>query len=161
MQFAVAAGAKAWVTSSSEEKIARARSLGAQGGFKYTDPDWPSAAAKNPGGFDVIIDSAGGEGFSKLIDAAAAGGRIAFFGATRGDPPVLPMRKVFWRQLSIFGTTMGSPADWSAMVSFVGRHQLRPVVSDVFTLDRAGEAFALMEKGAQFGKIVVTMPDHG
>lgn len=157
MQFAAAAGAEVWVTSSAEDKIARARELGAKGGFLYTDENWPAAAAKTPGLFDVIIDSAGGPGFGKLIDAAAAGARIAFFGATRGDPPVLPMRKIFWRQISLLGTTMGSPSDWEAMVSFVSRHKLRPVVSEVFPLARAAEAFGLMERSAQFGKIVVKM----
>jgi zinc-binding alcohol dehydrogenase/oxidoreductase len=155
LQYAVAAGAQVWVTSSSKDKIAKAVALGAKGGFDYTQPDWSKVAAKVPGSFDVIIDSAGGPGFSQLVDVAAPGGRIAFFGATRGDPPTLPMRKVFWRQLSLLGTTMGSPADWSAMVSFVGRHKLRPVVSDVFPLERAADAFALMERSEQFGKIVV------
>jgi zinc-binding alcohol dehydrogenase/oxidoreductase len=155
LQFAVAAGAQVWVTSSSAQKIAQAVELGAKGGFDYSRADWTTAVAKGPGQFDVIVDSAGGPGFGKLIDVGAPGGRIAFFGATRGDPPVLPMRKVFWRQLSLLGTTMGSPADWSAMISFVGRHQLRPVVSEVFSLDQAAEAFALMERGAQFGKIVI------
>jgi zinc-binding alcohol dehydrogenase/oxidoreductase len=157
MQFAVAAGAEVWVTSSSEEKIARAVSLGAKGGFDYRREDWAAEAAKRAGQFQVIVDSAGGAGFGKLIDVAAAGGRIVFFGATRGDPATLPMRKIFWRQLSLLGTTMGSPADWSAMVSFVARHKLRPVVSDVFPLERAGEAFTRMEQSAQFGKIVVKM----
>jgi NADPH:quinone reductase-like Zn-dependent oxidoreductase len=155
MQFAVAAGAEVWVTSSSPEKIARAVSLGAKGGFDYRKGGWTSDALQRAGGFDVIVDSAGGEGFGKLIDVAAPGGRIAFFGATRGDPPTLPMRKVFWRQLTLCGTTMGSPADWSAMVSFVNAHKLRPVVSEVFPLARAGEAFAHMERSAQFGKIVL------
>lgn len=155
MQFAVAAKAEVWVTSSSPAKIARAVELGAKGGFNYADPEWAKAAAKAPGLFDVIIDSAGGDGFERLIDVAAAGGRVVFFGATRGNPPVLPMRKIFWRQISLLGTTMGSPADWQAMTMFVAKHKLRPVVSDVFPLDRAAEAFALMEKGEQFGKIVV------
>lgn len=157
MQFGVAAKAEVWVTSSSDEKIAQAVELGAKGGFKYTDADWTARAAKSPGPFDVIVDSAGGEGFSKLIDVAAPGGRIVFFGATRGDPPVLPMRKVFWRHLSLLGTTMGSPADWDAMVGFVARQKLRPVVSAVFRLEQAAEAFALMERSGQFGKIVVTI----
>lgn len=157
LQFAVAAIAEAWVTSSSEKKIARAVELGARGGFNYRDETWVAAATKQAGAFDVIIDSAGGEGFGKLIDAAAPGARIVFFGATRGDPPVLPMRKVFWRQLSLLGTTMGSPSDWQAMIAFVTREHLRPVVSEVFPLARAGDAFALMERGEQFGKIVVVM----
>ncbi len=155
MQFAIAAGAHVWVTSSSDAKIEKAVKLGAKGGFNYTDERWTAAAVSGPGAFDVIVDSAGGPGFGNLLDVAAAGGRVAFFGATRGDPAALPLRKIFWRQLSLLGTTMGSPADWAAMVQFVEDHQIRPVVSDVFPLDRAGDAFALMERGAQFGKIVV------
>ena len=155
MQFAVALGAEVWVTSSSEEKIARAVSLGAIGGFNYTTPGALKAAAKSPGRFDVIVDSAGGKGFDQLVDVAAPGARIAFFGATLGNPPLLPMRKIFWRQLSLLGSTMGSPADWAAMTAFVALHRLKPVVSEVFPLERAAEAFALMERGGQFGKIVV------
>ena len=65
------------------------------------------------------------------------------------------MRKVFWRQLSLLGTTMGSPADWAAMLDGVARHRIEPVVSEVFPFERAGEAFELMERGGQFGKIVL------
>jgi NADPH:quinone reductase-like Zn-dependent oxidoreductase len=156
LQFAVAAGAQVWVTSSSADKIARAVALGAQGGFDYRDPNW-AAAAQATGGFDVVVDSAAGEGFGRLIDATASGGRIVFYGATRGDA-ALPVRKVFWRQISLLGTTMGSPADWEAMLAFVARHGVKPVVSDVFPLARAEEAFARLERGEQFGKIVVRMP---
>jgi len=155
LQFAVASGNEAWVTSSSDEKIASAVKLGARGGFRYDREGWPAEALKSPGPFDVIIDSAGGPGFAGLIDVAAPAGRIAFFGATRGNAPELVLRKVFWKQLSLLGTTMGSAADWRAMSAFVDRHALRPVVSDVFPFDRAVEAFNLMERGGQFGKIVV------
>jgi zinc-binding alcohol dehydrogenase/oxidoreductase len=152
----VAAGAEVWVTSGTAEKVARAQALGARGGFLYTEKDWIEAARARVGAdFDVIVDSAGGPGFEALIDLARPGGRIVFFGATRGNPAGLPMRKVFWRQLSLLGTTMGSPADWAAMVEFVTRHRLRPVVGATFPLARAAEAFALMEAGGQFGKIVV------
>jgi NADPH:quinone reductase-like Zn-dependent oxidoreductase len=154
LQFAVAAGAEAWVTSSSAEKIQRAGTLGAKGGFLYTDAGW-TAAAKAVGGFDVIVDSAGGDGFDALLDLAVPGGRVVFFGATRGNPPGLAMRKIFWRQLSVLGTTMGSPADWCAMTAFVETHRVVPVVSDVLPLERAAEAFDLMGRGGQFGKIVV------
>jgi len=155
LQFAVAAGAQVWVTSGSPAKIARAVAMGAKGGFDYNATDWPAqAAAQVGGGFDVIVDSAGGEGFGRLIDAAVSGGRIVFFGATRGDAQ-LPVRKVFWRQISLLGTTMGSPADWAAMTAFVAEKRIRPVVSEVFPLARAADAFALMERGGQFGKIVV------
>lgn len=157
LQFALAAGAEVWVTSSSPQKIARAQALGAKGGYNYRDSNWAAAAMKDTNGFHVVVDSAGGEGFGHLVDAAISGGRIVFYGATRGEA-TLPLRKIFWRQISLFGTTMGSPADWAAMTGFVAKHGIKPVVSDVFSLDRAGEAFGLMERGDQFGKIVVTMP---
>ena len=155
LQFAVVCGADVWVTSSSAEKIAKAIALGAKGGFHYTRADWAVEATKIAGMFDVIVDSAGGAGFGDLIDLAAPGGRIVFFGGTRGNGPALPLRKIFWRQLSLLGTTMGSPANWSAMMEFVALHRVRPVVSEVFPLARAAEAFALMERGGQCGKIVV------
>lgn len=155
LQFAVVCGADVWVTSSSAEKIAKAIALGAKGGFHYTRAGWAVEATKIAGMFDVIVDSAGGAGFGDLIDLAAPGGRIVFFGGTRGNGPALPLRKIFWRQLSLLGTTMGSPADWSAMMEFVALHRVRPVVSEVFPLARAAEAFALMERGGQCGKIVV------
>lgn len=155
LQFAIAHGAEVWVTSSSDEKIARAVKLGAKGGVNYTSTDWAGELAQKAGGFDVIIDSAGGPGFESLIDLAAPGGRIVFFGATRGNPAVLPMRKIFWRQISLLGTTMGSPSDWWAMTAYVAFHRLIPVVSDVLPFERAAEAFALMERAEQFGKIVV------
>ncbi len=157
LQFAVAHGAEAWVTSCSDDKLARAVALGARGGFNYTVPGWAKTAGQTPGLFDVIVDSAGGDGFEGMLDAAAPGGRVVFFGATRGNPPVLPLRKVFWRQLSLLGTTMGSPEDWVAMTVFVSRHQIAPVVSGVFPLTDAADAFALMERGGQFGKIVLEM----
>jgi zinc-binding alcohol dehydrogenase/oxidoreductase len=155
LQVAVASGNEAWVTSSSDDKIARAVAMGARGGFRYDREGWATDAARAHGPFDVVIDSAGGPGFGSLVDLAAPGGRIAFYGATRGNVPEVALRKIFWRQVSLLGTTMGSPADWSAMTAFVGRHGLRPVVSHVFPLYRATEAFDLMERGGQFGKIVI------
>ena len=100
-------------------------------------------------------NSAGGPGFPQLVDLAAPGGRIVFFGATRDNPPGLPQRKIFWRQLSLLGSTMGSPQDFRGMLELVESQRLVPVVSASLPLERAAEAFALMERGAQFGKIVL------
>ncbi|MBL9219303.1 MAG: zinc-binding dehydrogenase [Opitutaceae bacterium] len=156
LQFAVAAGAEVWVTSSSPEKISRARTLGARGGMNYRDADWPAALQKQAGGlFDVIIDSAGGEGFGKLIELTRPGGRIAFFGATTGNPPSLDLRKSFFRQISLLGTTMGSPADFAGMTAFVAAHRIAPVVDRVFPLAATEDALRHMEASAQFGKIVL------
>jgi zinc-binding alcohol dehydrogenase/oxidoreductase len=155
LQFAATQGAEVFVTSSRPEKISRAVALGAKGGANYKETGWVAALAKAHGPFDVIVDSVGGEGFNDLIDLAAPGGRIVFYGATRGNAPSLALRKIFWRQLSLLGSTMGSPCDFAGMLEFVALHRLKPVVSEVFPLARAADAFALMEHGGQFGKIVV------
>ena len=157
MQYAVAHGAEVWVTSSDSSKIERAVAMGAQGGFDYTEKGWSRQAREAVGGFNVVVESAGGTGFERLIDVAAPGGRIVFFGATRGDPLSLPMRKVFWKQLSLLGTTMGSPKDWTEMIAFVAMNEIHPEVSEAFEMVDAARAFDLMATGGQFGKIVVSM----
>lgn len=155
LQFAAARKGDVWVTSSSEEKISRAIGLGARAGFLYTKSGWASEAAQRSGPFDLVIDSAGGPGFNELIDLTAPGGRLVFYGATRGNAPEVALRKLFWRQLNLCGTTMGSPEDWRAMTAFVGEHRIRPVIAARFPLAEADRAFALMERGGQFGKIVL------
>lgn len=156
LQFAVAAGAQVWVTSGSAEKLARARALGAAGGVSYREAGWGAALQAAAGGmFDVIVDSAGGEGFDQLIDVTKPGGRLVFFGATCGNPPGLNLRKCFFRQINVLGTTMGSPEDFAGMTAFVVQHRLVPVVDRVFPLAAAEQAFRHMEAGAQFGKIVL------
>ncbi len=156
MQFALAAGAHVWVTSGSDEKIARAVALGAGGGVNYRHEKWvEEAKAMCPSGFDVTIDSAGGASFGKLIDLAAIGGRIAFFGATHGNPPDLDLRRMFWKQVSLLGSTMGSSAEFSKMIGFVGEKKIVPVADKVFALSDGNAAFAAMERAEQFGKIVL------
>ena len=157
LQFATAAGASVWVTSGSDEKLARARSLGAAGGANYRDPAWPAQLGRLSGGmFDVVVDSAGGDGFAQLIELTRPGGRIAFFGATAGNPPGLNLRKCFFRQINLLGTTMGSPMDFAGMAGFVAARNVVPVVDRVFALREAEPALRHMESGAQFGKIVLT-----
>ncbi|HWA25225.1 MAG TPA: zinc-binding dehydrogenase [Lacunisphaera sp.] len=156
LQFAVAAGAQVWVTSSSPEKIARARNLGAVGGGNYREAGWAAALQAAAGGlFDVIIDSAGGEGFDSLIELTKPGGRLAFFGATTGNPAGLNLRKCFFRQINLLGTTMGSPADFAGMTAFVTAKKITPIVDRVFPLAETEAALRHMESAAQFGKIVL------
>jgi NADPH:quinone reductase-like Zn-dependent oxidoreductase len=156
LQYAVAAGAEVWVTSSSADKIARAKTLGAAGGINYREAVWGATLQTAAGGlFDVIVDSAGGEGFGTLIELTKPGGRIVFFGATAGNPPGLDLRRGFFRQINILGTTMGSPADFAGMTAFVARHKIVPVVDRVFPLADTEAALRHMEAGAQFGKIVL------
>lgn len=155
IQFAVAAGAEVFVTSSSAEKIASAVKLGAKAGFDYKSADWTAKAKAACGAFDLIIDSAGGEGYAALVELAAPGGRIVNYGATAGPPAKLDLFKVFWKQLRLLGSTMGSPRDFSAMLDFVAQHKIRPVVDQVFPLAEGNAAIARMRNTQQFGKIVV------
>ena len=158
LQYAVAAGAQVFVTSGSDDKLQRAAELGAKGGVNYRTEDWDKMLkSQASGGFDLIIDSAGGDGFPKLIDLAAPGGRIVFFGATRGNPAGFDMRKVFWKQLSILGTTMGSPEDFAAMIRFVEEKKVTPLADHVFPLAEGNAALGAMESAEQFGKIVLTI----
>lgn len=159
LQFAKAAGAQVWVTSSSAEKIARAKALGAAGGVNYRDAGWVTALQTAAGGlFDVIVDSAGGDGFLSLIELTKPGGRVVFFGATTGNPKGFDLRRGFFRQINILGTTMGSPQDFAGMTAFVARHQIVPTVDRVFPLAQAEQAFRHLETAAQFGKIVLSIP---
>lgn len=155
LQFAVALGAEVWVTSGSDEKLSKAKTLGAKGGANYAQPNWAESLRQNAGLFDVIFDSAGGEGFLSLIDLAAPGARIAFVGATRGDVKDFNLRKIFWKQLSLLGSTMGSPADFEAMLKFVSEKRIEPVVDRAFALEDAELALRHMDNAQQFGKITL------
>jgi NADPH:quinone reductase-like Zn-dependent oxidoreductase len=158
LQFATAAGAEVWVTSGSADKIARAQALGARGGMNYRDPELVAKLSAAAGGlFDVIVDSAGGDGFASLIELTKPGGRIVFFGATTGNPKGLDLRKGFFRQINLLGTTMGSPADFAGMTAFVTEHRIVPVVDRVFPLAEAEAALRHMDSGVQFGKIVLSI----
>ena len=155
MQYALAMGCKVYVTSSSAEKIALATELGAQGGVLYTDPDWDKQLKKSTGGIDVVIDSAAGDGFSKLPDLCNPGARIAFYGGSKGKITALNPQVIFWRQISIFGSTMGSPRDFEDMLDFVSLHQIHPIIDGVWPLDQIHEAYKYMADGKQFGKIII------
>lgn len=155
LQFGVAAGANVFVTSSSDDKIERAIALGAKAGFSYRAEDWHKAARGEHGPMNVIIDSAGGPGYNNLIDLAAPGGRIVNYGATAGPLKELGMFKVFWKQLHLIGSTMGSPADFDAMLAFVNEQKIRPVIDRIFPLVEGNAALQRMSESKQFGKIVL------
>ncbi|MCB0518244.1 MAG: zinc-binding dehydrogenase [Lewinellaceae bacterium] len=158
LQFAVAAGMKVFVTSSSDEKIEKAITLGAIGGANYKRKTWPKEIQELAGsGMDVIIDSAGGDSFSHLVKLCSPGGRIGIYGGTDGPIPNLSPQLIFWRQISILGSTMGSNKDFAKMLDFVEQHKIVPVVDMVFKLENANNAFERMSEGQQFGKIVFDM----
>jgi len=156
MQFALAAGATVWVTSGSDAKLERARELGAAGGANYNVASWSTGLATRASGFDCIIDSVGGESVNDLTNLARAGGRLVFYGTSRGAVPSLNLHRIFWKQLHIVGSTMGSPDNFSDMLDVVTRHQIRPIVDSVYTLAHAEQAFDRMKQSEQLGKIVIT-----
>jgi NADPH:quinone reductase-like Zn-dependent oxidoreductase len=157
VQFAAAAGASVCVTSSSSQKLERAQSIGASCGFLYTEADWVQRCLADFGPPDLVIDSAGGDGYKKLLDVVKSGGRIVSYGSTAGPIPTLDMFKVFWKQLRLQGSTMGSPTEFAAMVDFVQQHRIQPVVDDVFPLSEGNAALAKMVQHDQFGKIVLSV----
>jgi len=160
VQLCLARGAEVWVTSGSADKLARAQALGVRGGISYKEENWAATLVKQAGGpFDVIIDSAAGPGFNALLDAAAPGGRIVFYGGTLGAIPQLPPARVFWKQLSILGSTMGTEQDFADMLALVAEHQIIPVVDEVFPLAEGEAALRRLEQGLQFGKVVLKIAD--
>ncbi|NIP94780.1 MAG: zinc-binding dehydrogenase [Akkermansiaceae bacterium] len=154
LKMASSLGARTLVTSSSQEKIDRAVSLGGAAGANYTDENWTRELA-GQGPVDLVVDGAAGPGFNDLLDCVRPGGRIVNYGGTAGPPPRFDIRKHFWKQLHLTGSTMGSPGDFEAMVDYLERHRIRPEVDSVSPLSRGTEAMASMADSPQFGKLVL------
>ena len=148
-------GAKVYVTSGHESKLEAARRLGAMGGVNHRKDDWVKSLIAQIGGRpDVIIDGAGGETFNKSLDALKPGGRLVSYGSTLGAAQNVEIRRVFWKQLNVLGSTMGPPSDFAAMLKLY-ESGIRPVIDKVFPLEQAGDAHIRLEAGDQFGKIVL------
>ena len=155
LQIARHIGAKVYVTSGHDAKIEAAKRLGAMGGVNHRRDDWVRSLIADIGSRpDVIVDGAGGETFNKALDALKPGGRLVSYGSTLGAAQQVEIRRVFWKQLNVLGSTMGSPSDFAAMLKLY-ESGLKPVVDKVFPLEQAGDAHIRMEAGDQFGKIVL------
>ena len=138
--------------------MARARELGAAGGVSYHDADWAKQiVAMTGGGPDLVVDSAGGATFRSSSRSSAPGGRIVSYGATTGSPSTIEVRRLFWKQVALLGSTMGTPREFTAMVTLYGDGGLRPVVDRTVPLADIAAAYQRMESGEQMGKIVVTI----
>jgi zinc-binding alcohol dehydrogenase/oxidoreductase len=157
LQFAVALGARVMVTSTSGEKLERARQLGAEAGVNAQQDDWAEKAREWSGGqgVDVVVESIGGDYLARSLPALRLGGRLVTFGATADKRATIAVNTLYWHQLTLLGTTMGSPRDFAAMLDFVNQHQLRPVVDSVRPLDDGCLAFQRLSRGEQFGKVVL------
>jgi len=159
LQFAKLAGAFVIVTSSSDEKLTRARELGADVGINYrTIPNWDAAAREATGGkgVDIVVETAGAT-LAKSISALAFGGFVGVVGFVAGFEATVPVRQLIGPMVRVQGIAVGSRARFEAMNRAISQHKLRPVIDSVFPLERAAEAFKRMERGDHFGKIVITI----
>ncbi|MBC7884224.1 MAG: zinc-binding dehydrogenase [Saprospiraceae bacterium] len=154
MQFALALGCEVYVTSGSEHKIEKAKELGAKAGYLYQNPDWTKQLISDIGGVDVVIDGACGPTFNNLVKICNPGARISFYGGTQGKIDGLNPQLIFWRQISVFGSTMGSDLDFVNMLSLVEKYRIKPVIDCVLPFDHVHDGFRKMKEGTQFGKIV-------
>ena len=161
IQIAKLFGARVITTASSDDKLARAKELGADVGIDvgidYTAEDFAAACRAETGkrGVDAVIEHVGGEVFAASIKAVRNGGRIVTCGATAGFHPAIDLRHIFFRQIEVLGSTMGSKADLLAVLSHVAAGRLEPVVHRVMPLAEAAEAHRLLENRAAFGKVVL------
>jgi len=153
-QFSAALGADVFVTSGSDHKIVKACSQGVQAGFNYKNEDWIKEASK-VGGFDVIIDSAGGDLLNAYLKLVKPGGRIVVYGSTTGVPKKMDIFKLFWSQAQIMGATMGNDQEFKEMVQFVSDHRLKPTIDETFDLEAYLLAFDRFKSTDHFGKIVL------
>ncbi len=154
--MAVALGGRVLVTSSREEAIARSRELGAEGGVLRTDPDWPAEIVRRTnGGADIVLDGSGGR-IDQALSCLRPGGRVVTFGASAGATATLDVPQLYFRQLSVLGTTLGSPREFAAMLGLVRSHRLPIAIDSVRGLADARAAHERIESGAHFGKLVLT-----
>jgi zinc-binding alcohol dehydrogenase/oxidoreductase len=153
--FAKASGARAIVTSGSDAKLERARSLGADVTLNYRkSPEWNKQIKR--GDVDLAIDSSGGDTLSKALSVVRPGGRVVIYGGTRPEA-TFKLFPLFWNHIDIRGTSMGSPQDFVAMLQFVSRHTIKPAIDRVFRMTEAAAAAERMEHAEQFGKIVLAI----
>src|SRR5262245_8331276 len=155
VQIAKQLGARVFVTSGSDDKLERARALGAEGGANYKNADWGKTITElTGGGPNVVIDSAGGESMETAVKIIKPAGRIAFYGATTGLAKI-DLYRCFFKQATLLGSTMGSPREFAAFLNLYGEAKLHPAIDQVFSLAEAAAAHRRMNEGGQFGKIVL------
>lgn len=158
VQLAVGLGAHVFVTSGSDEKIEKAKELGAEGGVNYNSEDWSRELKSMTGGVDLSVDHVGGEAFDAMVSLAKPGSRIVTFGATAGPKVTVVMPRIFLKHLTVLGTAMGTNEEFGAMLDLYAEHGLRPTINESFPLQEVAAAMERMEEGAGMGKIVLDVP---
>ena len=154
-------GARTIVTSSSDEKLARATELGADVAVNHETGDVVATAKEAAdGGADVVVETVGEATWKRSLDAARAGGRIVVCGATTGPNPPAALHRIWWKQLSVLGSTMGTRADFEGAYDLVAAGA-KPVIDTIFPLAEARAAHERLEAGEQFGKILLQIGEDG
>jgi len=158
--LAKALGARVVVTSGSDEKLERALALGADAVVNHATADVGKEvkAATAGHGIDVVVEHVGEATWKTSLSVAAQGGRVAVCGATSGPNPPAGLNRIWWKHLSILGSTMATRADFAGLLELMGRAEVRPIVDRVFPLAEAAEAHRYLEEQRQFGKVMLRIP---
>jgi len=160
-EIARALGARTVVTSSSDEKLERARDLGADAVVNHSEGDVVQAVkdVTEGAGADVVVETVGEATGERSLAAAGQGGRVVVCGATSGHSPPARLYRLWWKQLSVLGSTMGMPADFEGAYELIRAGRARIHVDSTFPLREAASAHERLESGSQFGKVVLTIPE--
>ncbi len=160
IQIAKLAGCTVFTTSSSDEKLKKAKEIGADVVVNYATMPWSKAVWELTGkrGVDVVLDHVGEATFKDSVRTLRKGGRLVVTGGTSGTMPQLDLRYLFWRQLSVLGSTMANRSEFEEVMKLVFMGKLKPIVDRVFPLREASEAHAYLERAEQFGKVVLRVP---
>jgi NADPH:quinone reductase-like Zn-dependent oxidoreductase len=158
--IARALGARTIVTSSSSEKLERARELGADAAVNHAEDDVAAAVkeATEGKGVDVVIEHVGEATWKTSLQTAGPNARIVVCGATSGPNPPAQLHRIWWKQLTIYGSTMGTKEDFEGAYELVARGAARPIVDRIFPLEQAAAAHEYLESGQQFGKVILAIP---
>jgi len=161
LQIAKLLGARAIVTSSSNEKLAKAAALGADAGINYrTASDLPAAIRDVTGGrgVDVVLETVGAATWAVSLQVMRRGGRLVICGVTGGEQAPTSLQALYWNQYTLMGSTYGSREDFRQLLAAMAANKMQPVIDSVLPLDQARAATQRMESAQQFGKIVLTIP---
>jgi NADPH:quinone reductase-like Zn-dependent oxidoreductase len=159
LTLAKALGASVIATSSSDEKLARAEELGADVTVNHADGDVTAAVKEATGeGVDLVVEHVGEATWQRSLQSVRPQGRVVVCGATTGPNPPAALHRVWWKQLSILGSTMGTKADFEAAYELVASGRAKPIVDRVYPLAEAAAAHERLESGDQFGKVVLSIP---
>ncbi len=159
--IAKALGARTIVTSSSDEKLTRARELGADATVNHETGDVATAVKEATGGrgADIVIEHVGDATWKTSLQAARPAGRVVVCGATSGANPPASLNRIWWKQLSVLGSTMGTKEDFEAVYELIASGRVRPIVDRIFPLEEATAAHEYLESGRQFGKVVLRVAE--